>query len=386
LPENISANELLAELLAHREIRAEQLMAAAHAPDFFRIVVEGLADRFDWDAVNVYAGMFAFVISRVFPDFKLGALVNRYTKVREPKHFEGPSPDDVFVLSRVTLGADVAITSVVLDAMKRRFPNAAIWLVGSRKNWELFEVDGRVRHLDAPYKRTGTLEERLAASRALAGLIGREGMVIDVDSRLTQLGLMPICPVKNYFYFDTRSPEEPGSLSELTARWLEKTFDIDNPKPFVAPAPHATSAAHVTISLGTGENPAKRIQDPFERMLLDLLNNLGGAVIVDKGAGGEETARVNNAVAGFKNVRGLEGAFASFAAHIVKSDLYVGYDSAGQHVAAACGVPLITIFAGYPNNRFLERWRPTGPGRIDVIPADNINPDSLITRVAGLIE
>jgi ADP-heptose:LPS heptosyltransferase len=121
-------------------------------------------------------------------------------------------------------------------------------------------------------------------------------------------------------------------------------------------------------------------------MLLDLLNNRGGSVIVDKGAGGEETARVNNAIARFKNVRALEGAFASFAAHIVKSDLYVGYDSAGQHVAAACGVPLITIFAGYPNNRFLERWRPTGPGRIDVIPADNINPDSLITRLAGLIE
>jgi hypothetical protein len=28
----------------------------------------------------------------------------------------------VFVLSRVTLGADVAVTSVLLDAAKRRFP------------------------------------------------------------------------------------------------------------------------------------------------------------------------------------------------------------------------------------------------------------------------
>ena len=35
-----------------------------------------------------------------------------------------------------------------------------------------------------------------------------------------------------------------------------------------------------------------------------------------------------------------EGSFAGFAAHIQKSKFYVGYDSAGGHVAAACGVPL----------------------------------------------
>ena len=34
-----------------------------------------------------------------------------------------------------------------------------------------------------------------------------------------------------------------------------------------------------------------------------------------------------------------EGSFAGFAAIIAASRLYVGYDSAGQHVAAACGVP-----------------------------------------------
>ena len=35
-------------------------------------------------------------------------------------------PQQVFVLSRVTLGADVAVTSIVLDAAKRRFPERAI--------------------------------------------------------------------------------------------------------------------------------------------------------------------------------------------------------------------------------------------------------------------
>jgi hypothetical protein len=29
-------------------------------------------------------------------------------------------------------------------------------------------------------------------------------------------------------------------------------------------------------------------------------------------------------------------------------------------VASACGVPLITIAAGFPSERMLARWRPTG--------------------------
>ncbi len=42
--------------------------------------------------------------------------------------------ETVYVLSRVTLGADIKITSVILDAMKQRFPGAAIVLVANRKS------------------------------------------------------------------------------------------------------------------------------------------------------------------------------------------------------------------------------------------------------------
>ena len=52
----------------------------------------------------------------------------------------------IFVLSRVTLGADVAVTSVLLDAAKRRFPHAEIVFVGPRKNYELFAADPRIHH------------------------------------------------------------------------------------------------------------------------------------------------------------------------------------------------------------------------------------------------
>jgi ADP-heptose:LPS heptosyltransferase len=62
-----------------------------------------------------------------------------------------------------------------------------------------------------------------------------------------------------------------------------------------------------------------------------------------------------------------DGSFAGFAAHIQRSRLYVGYDSAGGHVAAACGIPMISIFAGAVSERMFQRWRPTGEGKIEII-------------------
>jgi ADP-heptose:LPS heptosyltransferase len=56
----------------------------------------------------------------------------------------------------------------------------------------------------------------------------------------------------------------------------------------------------------------------------------------------------------------------------------VGYDSAGQHVAAACGVPLVSIFAGFPVPRMFHRWRPEGA----VIRVDDPQPEAVLRRLA----
>ena len=131
------------------------------------------------------------------------------------------------------------------------------------------------------------------------------------------------------------------------------------------------------MSLGVGENPAKRIPDPFEKQLLALLAAGGAGLAIDKGASGEEAARVERAVerSGVKAAF-WECSFAGFAAIIAASRRYVGYDSAGQHAAAACGVPLVSIFAGFPALRMFQRWRSTG-GRTTVIRVDR--PDLLET-------
>jgi ADP-heptose:LPS heptosyltransferase len=64
--------------------------------------------------------------------------------------------------------------------------------------------------------------------------------------------------------------------------------------------------------------------------------------------------------------------------------LYVGYDSAGQHVAAACGVPLVSIFAGFPAPRMFHRWRPAGE-RTTVIRVDRPDPLEILERVRAAI-
>jgi ADP-heptose:LPS heptosyltransferase len=146
---------------------------------------------------------------------------------------------------------------------------------------------------------------------------------------------------------------------------------------------HSRLRAAATVSLGVGENPAKRIGGKFEGELLRMLAEKYESVLVDTGAGGEEKERVLKAVdeAGAPNLRTWSGPFAPFADAISKSRLYVGYDSAGQHVAAACGTPLLTMFAGYASERMFHRWYPSGKGTARVMRVEDPDPEAVLGRV-----
>ncbi len=381
------ARELLDQCLAGRP-PAElppALLGEPGGPALFGILVEGLADRFEPRLCDMYARLFAHAVARVAENVNPVRLLARYQRVRRPRSISG-EPNRVFVLSRVTLGADVAVTSVLLAAAKQRFPRAEIVFVGPRKNYELFATDPRLRHAEMPYRRGG-LRERLAVWGPLQALLAApDAVVIDPDSRLTQLGLLPVCPEAGYHLFESRGygGETDRALPDLAAAWAEETLGVPNAKPYVALEP--SGGGHTSVSLGIGENPAKRIPDPFEERLLALLSAGGAALAIDKGAGGEEAARVERAV-GRSGVKAAfwEGSFAGFAAIIAASRLYVGYDSAGQHVAAACRVPLISIVAGFPAPRMFYRWRPTGE-RTTVIRVDRPDPIETLKRVRAAID
>ncbi len=372
--ESISADAAAQELLRHcldgrpwPAYLLDPLIAESGNPALFRVVVERLGDLFEPRLCDVYAELFADVIAKRIPDLAHPEhLVERYRRIREPRRVDGV-PKNVFVLSRVTLGADVAVTSVILDAAKRRFPDSHIFFVGPQKSWELFAADTRLRHVPIAYGRGAKLDDRLSIWPQLREAVSEpDSIVIDPDSRLTQLGLLPICSANQYFFFESRGYGGEGneSLSALARRWAMETLEVADARPYVATGLDAAEFAS-TVSFGVGENPDKRMADPFEE---EVLKRLPRPVLVDKGVGGEEAERVERAA--LRAGGGIElwdGSFAGFAAHIQKSRMYLGYDSAGGHVAAASGVPMISVFAGFPSERMFARWRPTGAGKIQVI-------------------
>ncbi len=358
----------------------------------FGIVAEGLSDAFEPGLCDVYARLFARVFATGVEELSEEELVARSQRIRRPRTLKDvPDPvETIYVLSRVSLGADVAVTSTVVDAAKKRFPEAQVCFVGPLKNWELFAGDTAVKHVRMEYPQSGDLRQKLSMWAELRSKLSRsDAIVIDPDSRLTQLGLLPVCPEERYFFFESRSygGEGDDSLYVLTERWLEETFAVAA-KPYVALRPPAggNESFYLTASLGVGGNLRKRVADPFERRLVEMLVARDRKLIVDMGAGGEEQARVQAATSALtrsgKDIHTHPGSFASFAALIKDSALYAGYDSAGQHVAAVSGVPALTVFAGYPSLRMFHRWRPVGNGPIEIVRVSDPSPDVVSEQVS----
>ncbi len=339
--------------------------------EFFRIVIESLSDSFDPAQTEIYNNLMRIWIPGAGQAVSPPAIPKRV--------------DQVYVLSRVTLGSDIKITSAILDAMKRRFSDARIVLVGSGKSAELFAADPRIEHLEALYPRVGPASARVGFAHELGRrLATAHRIVVDPDSRMTQLGLIPVCEPEHYFHFPSRTAggESSDNLSALTNAWLKKTFGAPG-EAYVAPdtVPIETETPFASVSLGVGGNHAKRLGSSFEAGLIRTLGDRYRTVWIDRGAGGEEALRVTMAAeasGAVEKVRFWEGSFAGFVSIVARSHFFAGYDSAGQHAAAAAGIPLISIFSGSCSKRFRDRWAPEGPGSPTVVDADEESPASVL--------
>jgi len=343
--------------------------------DFFRIVIESLADSFDPRQSAAYDELMATW------DLHRGA-----SPAAVP-----PRVETVYVLSRVTLGADIKIVSPILNAMKQRFADARIVFVAGRKSIELFEADPRLEFLEAAYPRSGPVSLRIVFGHELRErLSAPRSIVVDPDSRMTQLGLIRVCEPERFFHFASRTEgATEDNLTDLTAGWMKRTFGFSGAA-FVAPKTVSVEgeSPRAAISLGVGENESKRVPGDFEARLIWLVGQRYRTIYVDRGAGGEEARRVTAAVEASgvaSRVRYWEGSFAGFVSVVAQSDFYAGYDSAGQHAAAAAGVPLVSIFAGAPSGVFRSRWAPGGAGLRKVLDAAGMTGDELLQRIAEVI-
>lgn len=283
-----SAAELVKEFTASGTYRRDQLapliqaslsadaaVAQAATATFFAALVEPLADSFEAPAVGLYNRVFAQLIhtcresargrelDRALSGLGLrleADLISRADGLGRVSPLEsgrdrGPRIKRIVMLSRVTLGADVAITSVIMSRLKNQFPHADLVLVGGRKAGELFGGDPRLACKEVAYGRTATAAERvlswmavLACIRDLVGdLEGDEYLIVDPDSRLTQLGLLPLVAesplesgassvlaaqsaaasrASSYLFFPSREYgcDTSRSLAQLTSDWLDEVF------------------------------------------------------------------------------------------------------------------------------------------------------------------
>jgi ADP-heptose:LPS heptosyltransferase len=239
----------------------------------------------------------------------------------------------------------------------------------------------------------------------------------------------------NYLFFPSR---EYGSgttlsLSELAGRWLDEVFgkseatrpgvmlmqvDVDRAGRLGRLLRVDRVRRLVAINFGVGENVTKRVGEDFETLLVKRLLREGNGIVLDKGAGTEEARLIDELISGVirsedgRRVRSVElnesnlgdyvnapelnadtivwnGRIGMLAALIGESDLYIGYDSAGQHIAAALGVPCVDVFAGHDSQRFVDRWRASGKGHCEVIAVDmsNVaNVESLVDRILRQVD
>ena len=419
--------------LCELSARPEPELAQAGSVTLFRDVVERLNDSFAPESCAVYDRVFAQVIEfyrrlpagqeldarlRQFGLLDEAALLARKARLANSRL---PEPGDirkVLLLSRVTIGADVAVTSVLLAGARQRYPQAEIVLLGSAKLRELFGGAARLHVRELRYERGGTVLARLQSWLAVVAAVAEEAqagdvLVLDPDSRLTQLGLLPVLAPEleetgRYLFFESRrfGHETNLPLGELTARWwqtlsgTETTFFPQLALPVehitfgqaVARQLRATGRPQiVSLSFGVGGNASKRINAAFEAALLrQLLQN--SALILDKGGAPEERAQVDALIAALRAegqqvlelnaenaateladgavqpvVITWDGSIGAFAGLIAASDQYLGYDSSGQHIAAALGVPTLTVFVNGNSPRFAERWRPFGKGTVEIV-------------------
>lgn len=434
------------ELLCQINASPNPVHASLGLEALFPNLIEKLNDAFFLPYCNLYDRVFTQVISffRCLPEGRLinqaldhFGLHNEATLLRRKrtlKHRKSslcasrPLTKIVF-LSRVTIGADVAVTSVLMAHLKQRFPKAEMVLLGSQKLQQLYGGDPRIRVRQIDYGRSGNLLSRLetwlqvldAISMEVLGLKPEEYCIIDPDSRLTQLGLLPVLQKQDqdqsYFFFASRSysQAENNKLGQLAAHWINAICgDNELSFPFVSLSLEQSAIGQqvfyclkntndhplICLSFGVGGNASKRVSEQFEIDLVVALSKRA-TLIIDCGVTSEELEQVNRILSALAatgkticsinepqiltqilnnkpDVLTWQGSLGTFASLIAASNLYLGYDSAGQHIAAALKVPTLTIFVNSGSNNFPLRWQPYGEGRVKTIHLNHSKTDGIV--------
>jgi len=441
--------DLLCEMTTFSE---DPQLSNPGANALFGIIIETLCDDFEELQTATYNKVMTQVISycrnipagreldltlKEFRIYSSEDLLDRITKIRANGNSLSTQKRlrKILLLSRVTIGADVAVTSVIIQRLRRVFPEAEIVLIGQRKLEEIYGGNPEIKVRKVPYSKKGNLLARFSSWHHVLQVIKEETascsleetILVDPDSRLSQLGVLPLIPLDNYLFFDSRSDTSLNrtmSMAELANSWLNSLIgegELCYPKVWI-PKSYLDCAtrfcrrlrdngAHkiIAVNFGVGGNPRKKVGRSLEeKLLLRLLREPNTVILLDKGFGDEELLYANSLIdkigsqgysvqhtlLGSENdekinwgIIGVQSGIGEAAASIAQSDEFIGYDSACLHIAAALGTPCVTIFAGSNNMRFIRRWSAYGPNSCHIVHVDTltdpalIDIDDIITRI-----
>jgi hypothetical protein len=422
------------------------------ASALFEIIVEELCDDYEEMPVETYSRVMSQVITycrnvpagtaldKRLTDFGISSFEelnhrSNYIHSREYKYDIEKPPEKIILLSRVTIGADVAILSVIIQRLANIFPQAEIVIIGSEKLTGIFGGNTGIRIHPLNYARRGGLFERFSSWHATSEILADEMpldseeniLLIDPDSRITQLGILPLTHHDNYLFFNSRKCASSGKnarMAELANRWIDTVFGVSG---FIFPRIWTKSSAArqarnmacsiraagckklITINLGVGNNPRKRLDSDFEKKLLgEILKSPQTVVLLDRGFGKDELYRSGLLISylqeqGYQTasaslgdsdypdishgIVGVECSIGEIAAMIAECDEFIGYDSACQHIAAAAQTPTLTIFAGSNNKGFIRRWSACGDTQCNIVHVNtltnpqHIDTDEIVLRV-----
>lgn len=347
----------------------------------------------------------------------------------------------VIILSRATIGADSLVSSLLVRRVIREFRNADVIFVDAAGiGNQLLSVPGLIsvsqfidqmeEVVSLRWNRNGfSILEGLEYSVDLynyikiitQGFQQYEYILLDPDSRLSQTGMMPLIHPGSHYFIDTsvtdseKKENNIKSLGEICSSYLnhilggysdnyprleirKNCFD-DVRGIFKSLA--LTGKTVVTVHFGA-EPESKFLSLDFEKSLILKLLELRVIPVLVRSPKESEEEKIRYHVKEIKaegrkvteltliggeykvdgaqaaDIYTFKGDIGIFAALVKRSNLYIGYDSLGQHIAAASGTPTITVFAGHINQAFLKRWTPFGEGQITIIEIDRKQSDSCL--------
>ncbi|WP_214414777.1 glycosyltransferase family 9 protein [Sphaerisporangium fuscum] len=380
---------------------------------FFGEIIEPICDSFDPDVQHLHDRLMAYVLAEAARRNPL--LVDEvdiaHVAATRDSTLAARRPALCVIPSRVTIGADVTVTGTIAAVVRAAWPEVPLALLGSVKHLEplLGQFSG-TEVWNHPYPRHGTIQERIrawsGAARAVRAWQARyphaELLVLDPDSRLTQLGLLRLGTGRvgvRIFSGRHTATWDRRDLGALAADWARAVVGLPReaavgPRIMLPDAETAWGSAIVksvrdrcglpvvVVSLGVGGKDTKGLSPREE---VDVLRRVSerAAILLDTGGTAEEERRAREAAYAWGSRTGgrvwcfsrqdgdpepalhglglIVGAtVADVGGLLAAADGYVGYDSAFQHVAAALGVPAVALFVEAPSDVFVDRWRPEG--------------------------